>query len=697
MATIIPFSFDEIYSDIVTKLGNDSVYEGSNLSQIVTAMSYLISSLNINTAANINETFLPLARKEKNVLETARLQSYEGFKKKSYTYTITLTLTETILEANKYVINKYDNFEIQGKNFLYVGETPINVFGASGHTIQLIVKEGTLYSYNNDEALYQTIGTTISKTNGEVIPRGFIDIPYENVENDGIELFLTYTKDGISYTDQKWIQSNTMLVDKDFIFNKKFIRKDDLTFKTPRCYFKVGGIGNDLPSSTIVKANVIQSLGVDGGIQQNDDGTWPEATFKIELLNIDITYELLTSGANAESTESIRTNAQLFNNTANRVISPIDYISFCNSQATIRGSKIWGGDEETPYRPGEVWFSLLPTTYLRTFSRSDDGRTFTLDNTLNTAANANWFLENAEISNPEDPNNPGLWDILEYYKVPTLRYINRSPLFLDCDFGIKILKYNTIKSEVEINLAVFDVIDNYFKENGSFDLMGEDVSFMEQFNAEFFITNLIKRINEQTTDASGFTIDLLNSFTIYDHNLCLETYDNSYGTGVVLNDAHFDVSLTLEAPFEGIFDNDGYLIIDRLPNINAQDVTFSSTGTAPYDITGDITLDTTDVIDVDYTELSYITMPIIFTEDSIEYVIGKYEIFKGFKDSIKITFFVKEDISGHQSTATGVYAASPLVHTMFTVPKKMNIEFYSPNFRVLKNTVPRLNSVEFYA
>ncbi len=69
MATIIPFSFDEIYSDIVTKLGNDSVYEGSNLSQIVTAMSYLISSLNINTAANINETFLPLARKKKMFLK----------------------------------------------------------------------------------------------------------------------------------------------------------------------------------------------------------------------------------------------------------------------------------------------------------------------------------------------------------------------------------------------------------------------------------------------------------------------------------------------------------------------------------------------------------------------------------------------------------------------------------------------------
>jgi len=409
---------------------------------------------------------------------------------------------------------------------------------------------------------------------------------------------------------------------------------------------------------------------------------------------------LLTQGANAESIESVRTNAQLFNNTANRVITPIDYISFCNSQATIRGSRIWGGDEETPYRPGEVWFSLLPTSYIREFSRSSDERKFSLLKTLDTTANSNWFLEDSEISNLEDPNNPGLWDKLEYYKVPTLRYIKRSPVFLDCDFGIKILKYNTIKTESEINLAVFNVIDKYFKENGTFDLMGEDVSFMEQFNAEFFISNLIKRINEETTDASGFTIEMSNSFTIYDKNLCRETYDNSYGdeNGVVLNDAHLDVSLTLEAPYEGIFDNEGYLIIERLPNIDATDVTFTSTKIPTYSLTGNISLKTSPVVDIDYSELSYIKIDIILTKtDNTEYVIGKYEIFKGFKNSIKISFFVREDISGHQSSASGVYEESPLVRSMFTVPKKMNIKFYSPNFSVLKNVVPRLNTVEFYA
>jgi hypothetical protein len=228
--------------------------------------------------------------------------------------------------------------------------------------------------------------------------------------------------------------------------------------------------------------------------------------------------------------------------------------------------------------------------------------------------------------------------------------------------------------------------------------MGEDVSFMEQFNAEFFISNLIKRINEQTTDASGFTIEMSNSFTIYDNNLCRETYDEIYGEGVVLNDAHLDVSLTLEAPYEGIFRNNRYLIIERLPNIDATNVTFTSTKIQPYSLSGNISLKTSPVVDIDYSELSYIKIDIILTKtDNTEYVIGKYEIFKGFKNSIKISFFVREDISGHQSSASGVYEESPLVRSMFTVPKKMNIKFYSPNFSVLKNVVPRLNTVEFYA
>ena len=44
----IPFNFDEVYEGIAAKFadkGYDSLYEGSNTSQLIAAMSYLTSML----------------------------------------------------------------------------------------------------------------------------------------------------------------------------------------------------------------------------------------------------------------------------------------------------------------------------------------------------------------------------------------------------------------------------------------------------------------------------------------------------------------------------------------------------------------------------------------------------------------------------------------------------------------------------
>jgi hypothetical protein len=692
----IPFSFDEIYANIVAQLGNDSVYEGSNLSQLITAMSYLISTLNMNTAANINETFLPLARKTENVLENARLQSYEAYKVKSFLYTITFTLPETILEADKIVLNKYDNFTIGDNIYYYMDNSPLNIFGEANAEFSFTVKEGTLLSYNSDISLYQTLGNTLDQQTGKTVAKGFIDIPYENVEEDGIELLLTYTdSNNVLHSDEIWTKSETMLIDKDYIFNKKFVRKDDITFNVPKCYFKIGEVGNNLPSTTIIKITILQSKGSLGGVIENEEGLLPEITFngtKFNSENVIITYSLLSEGAEKESIESIRSNAQLFNNTANRVITPIDYVSYCNTQPNIRASKIWGGDEEYPIRPGEIWFSLLPRTFTRSFDTSTDGRTFTLENIEN---NVNWFLEDAQISNQANLQNPGLWDKLEFYKIPTLKYNNRNPIFINCDFGIKILKFNSLKSESEVNSDVFNVIDTYFKESGVYSLTGDDVLFLEQFNSEFFMTNLIKRINEQVTDSSGFTIDMLNSFTIYDHNLSKESNDPLF-PNLETNLSNIDISLSLALPLEGFIDGmTGYLKTERLPNIDATNITFEN---SLISFEGDLSVDFSDLIDIDQSETPYMSAPIKFVSDGETYIIGKYEIFNNIKKMIKINLWAQDDTSAQQLfDPTGVYADSILVRTMFATPKIMNISFYSPNFKVLKNTVPRLNKVEFYA
>jgi hypothetical protein len=75
----IPFNYDDLYSSVQQKFvdkGYD-IQEGSNTMQIASVMAYLVSMLNTNTAININETLLTLARKRNTVLHDSRILGYE--------------------------------------------------------------------------------------------------------------------------------------------------------------------------------------------------------------------------------------------------------------------------------------------------------------------------------------------------------------------------------------------------------------------------------------------------------------------------------------------------------------------------------------------------------------------------------------------------------------------------------------------
>ncbi len=121
----IPFNFDEIYLNLEEKLSSAGydTSEGSNTSQLITAMTYLTSMLNANTAVNINETLLTLATKRDNVLQASKVLGYQSSQKISYVYSIELEL-----EEGDFILNKYTKFESNGNSYVYMGdELEINV------------------------------------------------------------------------------------------------------------------------------------------------------------------------------------------------------------------------------------------------------------------------------------------------------------------------------------------------------------------------------------------------------------------------------------------------------------------------------------------------------------------------------------------------------------------------------------------
>ena len=195
----VPFNFDELYTEIKRQFSSSGydVSEGSNTSQLMTAEAYLISMLNANTALNVNETILPYATRRDNVVNDARNFGYEIQHKTSYVYNLTVSVTD----GQKHIIPKYTKFECNGHTYYYFGKQ-IEVNPELKQIITIQVKEGTLYTYEDDpEALTVTIGTTYE--NGQNVTQYYIDIPYTDVEEDGIECFCTYYDDYGIYFDKE--------------------------------------------------------------------------------------------------------------------------------------------------------------------------------------------------------------------------------------------------------------------------------------------------------------------------------------------------------------------------------------------------------------------------------------------------------------------------------------------------------------
>ena len=146
----IPFSYDDLYSKVEAKFvasGYD-IQPGSNTMQLVGAMSYLISMLNTNTAVNINENLLTLARKRNNILQDARLLGYEPGNKISYQYKLELTLP-----AGDFILPKYTEFTSGDKKYYYLGDIITLVGVSAGYKLHIDVKEGTLTRSSEDNAL----------------------------------------------------------------------------------------------------------------------------------------------------------------------------------------------------------------------------------------------------------------------------------------------------------------------------------------------------------------------------------------------------------------------------------------------------------------------------------------------------------------------------------------------------------------
>lgn len=667
----IPFNFDENYEFIENKFkekGYD-LEEGSNTMQLVAAMSYLTSMLNANTAVNVNETILPLARKRKNIIQDSRVMGYELDHVRSYRYNLGIRLTNTTETDQLRSIIRHTSFSANGLTYYYMGngfEVTVPANGFKDITIK--VTEGVLLKYTDpgQDPLNVHIRGVRDDSGTVVRSQEYIDIPYTDVEENGIEAFLTYHDEfGVYHKHEEWSRSDSFMIDGDTSLNKEFVRLDDINYGTPRIYFKIGDVGKNLRVGAIVKMNVLRSNGSSGKMTELPD---PVALDDAEVL----WYTLNLAGSDEESNDSIKENAPLFHNTANRVITKNDYIAFCNRMSKVKCTQVWDGHDEAPNIPGHIWFSFVPGNTVRSIVPTDSTKTVYQMQDLSNPNN--WYIDrNDSVSNVQE-----IYDMLDKYKIPTLIFHHRNPMYMDFDYDINIVKYGLSKTRADRNETVFEVINEYFSGRNTEDVRTIETP-VESYQFEYFQSNLTKRIDSELTDITGFNINLrttiqLNKDIVIDREK-VASYDE-YGNPFSY---YKEMIFHLGFPYEDILNMENEVVESNFPSIKTENFIGASNLYVDLSTKYSDSFDSVVIYDIRLGGGS--------TEapDINDQKIGKYKVHVGVVKTIEVVIFIVTD-SGHRNG---------ILETDLDTTRTVEIKYPSPNLRFSRNTIPRLRQVNF--
>lgn len=681
----IPFSFDELYTAVSAKFvdkGYD-VQEGSNTMQLVTAMAYLTSMLNTNTAININETLLTLARKRPTVLQDARVLGYEIAHMQSYQYDVNVTFTNTTDAIVTHRIEKYTAFVSGSKTYYYTGPgidvvlpaTSTAPAGTKTSTFNIRVKEGTLKRFTDEATLRLAVQSLTTVIDGvtTTTAQHYVDVPFTSVEENGIEMHITTYDEFGDLQIEEWTRSKQFLIDNDTILNKEFVRLDNIDTSMPRLYFKLGDVGKEVRVGAIVEMNIIVSSGALGEMLVKPTTTLPC------VVN---SFALYAQGANEETIDSIKINAPLFNNSANRLVTKPDYVAFATRQLAVKYTDVWDGNFELPNRAGYIWFSFVPEALVRTLTNTDGIATkWDLQNPYDFT---NWYIEDGEVQS--------VFTSLDVYKIPTLNFIHRHPVYMDIEYQVKVARYNVNMSRAEVNTLMFKVIDDYYRSADPLALSNpdSDTSAVETYNFEYFQSNLVKRIDRNLSDITGIDLTLIASIPLTSKNIIQEK-ETSLGSGIYYKQVIFHLGI----PFDGIFNPDTSIILNNLPSIDT------------VAIKGDQTL-YTDFTTVVYTggvrkyPIKLTTQGALGVKDLVnDIIVGEYSVINTLIQDIQITLFVISNnaysVGFDAADFDLVYTDAPTNTIIDNVNSgiKLSVNYPTPNIPFTRNTIARLRTVEF--
>jgi len=455
------------------------------------------------------------------------------------------------------------------------------------YEFEVVVTEGSMerYSELDDEGniKYPELSVVITP---DMEQSGYFVIYGKDIEQNGIEMFIDgVKKNGTLHNSKPWYQRSSLLAEK-IIEDNTFISLPDAEYPDYiKIYTRYASSGIEIMSGNLCKLNILKTSGSKGYtnllISPKDTSIFDAVYINEEAKVPNI---LFVEGSDEESIDEIRENAPLFSNTANRAVTKKDYKTICEAQPYVYNAQIWGGEEIRPCpHLGEVYISIIP--YSRTLDLVKDNDTYKIDTSLPEMFFPTYYQITGKIEETSTEKNITdksiLFNILDNYKVITIKLNYAKPVYIESKVTIDLLKNKPGKSVNEIRQDLVNAIRNYFTEN------------VEFFESTIYKSTLVKKLDEVIGDYYGLNanisywvniwadvVNTTNGSFSFSHTRTVD-YDETHqvATGIIQRINKFN--LYLAYPIEPMFKPnkviDGNLVygdldVDALTKIGARDV-----------------------------------------------------------------------------------------------------------------------------
>lgn len=358
MANVVNFNTDNLdFDSIVSSLRNymsyqtelkDYDFQGSALSTLINLLAYNTHYNGLYDNFALNESFLDSAYKRESVISHASLLNYIPRSAHGAQATITVSVYDDKFDsaASTVVLPKYSVFTTN------VSGTDYTFYTDSAHDL---LRTNSTFTGTNITLRAGTF-VTLQRTYQGDSSQKFV-LNSANVDIDTIGVRVLHDQQLYTFTKADNILANTS---DSMVYFLSMTSQGQYQIE-----FGSGILGYSLSAGDVVYITYLAChsdvTACNGASVFSYQGTLSNLGFSNEAYMTITTTSRATGGANAESTESIRSLAPKIFTTQDRCVTANDYKAMIMKNfENIRSINVWGGQDNDPPEYGKVFISIIP-------------------------------------------------------------------------------------------------------------------------------------------------------------------------------------------------------------------------------------------------------------------------------------------------------------------------------------------------